>query len=484
MKLCWLLIVCMGIIVITRGTIIYTEEKKDNELIAPLVTLPFNKSLNINEITICLKFYIMGSLDNDYVYLFSTTPQTLSLYVNLIDYQGAVYRGTRAFFFIIPPKAIWPLEWFNFCVTFKNDAHHVVANGKIWNSLPISYNDNESNGDFIENIVIGSFHDGRYTFHGRISELNIWNYTMSIEELQNLTTPCNEFQQQPTILNWNTITKNQISFSNIGAAKFVSEDNSMCNLANQAKFKLYVALFDSEGAKHICKIMNAEMYIPKNNDEYKKIMDDSSKGANIKKIQDQCIDNIILPIYQNDEGEFEYHDRKQLPNQLKWMERQPNGGLYQRCVKMNSKLAIYDSFCHSKACPICIWTENTVFVLKGLCPQSMIEYRYVLRAQTFYRGMLVFHGFKGDYFITYNTNLLTWSIVKHLNMHNQSEPINNDNVIGVLTSQYDGNTPVGLQTWKLNDGICKLQHNQLKFTMVRNKHDILCNILFLFLNQT
>ena len=71
------------IILITRGTIIQTEYGHEKNLSNPLVTLSFFKSVNIDEGTFCLKFYLLKNWGK-YV-IFSTTSglNSFTLYFNM-----------------------------------------------------------------------------------------------------------------------------------------------------------------------------------------------------------------------------------------------------------------------------------------------------------------------------------------------------------------------------------------------------------------
>ena len=121
----------------------------------------------------------------------------------------------------------------------------------------------------------------------------------------------------------------------------------------------------------------------------------------------------------------------------------------------------YDVFCNTKRCPICKWTKNPVFLLKGLCPQSTVEYRYTLRLNELYNGFLAFKGFSKDYNIVYDKSKEIYVLAKSINMKDQNPAINDDKIIGKSTDN-----PIGLQTWRINDGVCN-QTIQLKMTSVR-----------------
>ena len=358
-------------------------------------------------------------------------------------------------------QKVWPFEWFHFCLTYKYDGYDIVTNGKIWVTKPITVKDNALEYYFIEKLSIGSLVTGKYAFVGRISGLNIWNYTMTVDELKTVTTSCSKMQKQPNIVNWSTVNKTQLSIAN---AKYINEDDGMCSAAeNKVKVKLYLALNDYENAKHICNIMRAEMYFPKTKDELTIIHNDSSFSHQYS----QCGDNaLFLPIYLNNHGEWEDLHRKTLSStRLKWHEGEPNGSGRQRCVVTTKEYTFYDVFCYSKFCHICKWDKNPVFFLKGLCPQSNIEYRYVLKINELYHGNLAFKGFSNDYYIVYDISKQTYVLAKSINFEDQNIPIDDDKIIGVSSSG-SNSMSIGVQTWKLNDEMCN-ETIKLKLTSVR-----------------
>ena len=130
-------------IVVTGGIIIQTDHKDEEKLSNPLVTLSFNKSVNINQGTVCLKFYLLGSLGK-YFLLSTTSGRTsFSLYFIMEDNYGFIYFPNKSFLFVMPN--VWPFEWFHFCFAYNIDGYHIVTNGQIWDSrqIPIKQDDLE-----------------------------------------------------------------------------------------------------------------------------------------------------------------------------------------------------------------------------------------------------------------------------------------------------------------------------------------------------
>ena len=445
------------IIFFTGGSIIQFESEHEGNLSFPLVTLSFNKSLNIKEGTFCLKFYLftLGKYN-----LFSTTfgRKTFSLFFAFDENYGFFFLQNRKST-LFSMSNVWPFEWFHFCFTYKNDGFYAVTNGKILDSKAVTVNDDNSEYHFIEKLTIGSLVNGPEIFSGRISGLNIWDHLMTIDELKIITTSCTELQKQPNILKWSRVNEKQLLIGNKNHTKHINENEGMCSTENKVKVALYVALLDYENAKHICDIWNGEIYLPKTKEEFIKMHNDSSTNHDYK----QC-DYVLLPIYYNDQGHWEDNFGQTLTStQLKWADGEPNGNGKQRCVVADINYDFYDTFCSSKRCPICKWIKNPVFYLKGLCPKSNIEHRYVLRINERYQGYLAFKGFSNDYYIVFDINQQRYVLVKSIKLDGRISPIN-DNIIGVSFAESNA-MPIGLQTWEINDGKCN-QTAQLKLTSV------------------
>ena len=211
--------------------------------------------------------------------------------------------------------------------------------------------------------------------------------------------------------------------------------------------------------------MNAELYFPEDKNELTKIRNESSESYYYK----QC-GRVWLPINQNDDGEWVETNSKQVlvSADLPWRPGEPNGAGRQRCVYTTPSFTFVDLFCSSKACPICKWTKNPVFILKGLCSHSKIEYRYVLKINQLYQGNLAFKGFSNNYYIIYDASRQSYILTMLINFDDQKTPIDDDKIIGVsLSSKTNNGKPIGLQTWNINEEICNQQTIQLKLTPVR-----------------
>ena len=89
----------------------------------------------------------------------------------------------------------------------------------------------------------------------------------------------------------------------------------------------------------------------------------------------------------------------------------------------------------------------------------------MLRVDHLIRGSIAFTGFSNDYFIVFDKSQQSFVLVKSIDINDPSESID-DKIIGVPTSITSNDEPIGLQTWRMKDGLCN-QTIQLKLSAVR-----------------
>ena len=160
---------------------------------------------------------------------------------------------------------------------------------------------------------------------------------------------------------------------------------------------------------------------------------------------------IILPFFLTLDGKWLDKDGNGRPEELMWQISEPNGGGLQKCTitdPLRYEYRIVDAFCKGSiafACPMCKWKQNPILLLKGLCPNSDIEYRYVLQIGETHNDMLIFKGFNNLY-ILYEKYLNRWVISKTINTTDAKNIIAKQEVKQA--------TPIGLNNWKVFDDDC------------------------------
>ena len=153
-----------------------------------------------------------------------------------------------------------------------------------------------------------------------------------------------------------------------------------------------------------------------------------------------------------------------------WNSRSPNGGDLEKCTGfVVNDCKYFDCPCNYETCFICAWKDTPVFKLRGLCPNTDIDRKYVLLPEKTFGGNVYFWGLRSNN-ILFNQETNSWQIVKNLT----------DDIFkpgGISTSSLDivgtfhpdrSNThylPVGTHLWNMTEKNCN-KVLQLKLTQV------------------
>ena len=103
-------------------------------------------------------------------------------------------------------------------------------------------------------------------FEGKISELNIWNKPLPIEDLKRVVESCGDLEPSPTLLKWSTVSNNILN----GLIKEKPIEWVCYNTEKKFSpiYKTYQMKTDSNDALGICEGLKAELAYPKFIDEF------------------------------------------------------------------------------------------------------------------------------------------------------------------------------------------------------------------------
>ena len=159
-----------------------------------------------------------------------------------------------------------------------------------------------------------------------------------------------------------------------------------------------------------------------------------------------------------------------------WKTGQPNGRELQKCAGYNLQTSkFWDIDCPLKFCFVCIWEDEPLFHLKGLCKNSQIDTAYVLLPNWTYDDNFVFSGFDSTNIIFSNVND-SWLIVNDTLAEIQKAVESNlaykPKILGKFEpDKFSNQLPIGLKLWELTDEDCR-KNVSLKLTVVSIQ---LCN---------
>ena len=110
---------------------------KDKHLDTPLTTIPVEKTIRGFEVTVCLRFNIFGSFDNQIGFSDKEDFLKFGSWFRLQDDYGFVFLNGKGLIFRIPKGLMRPYSWYHFCFS-KNQTHYSIAvNGNLWISNTI-----------------------------------------------------------------------------------------------------------------------------------------------------------------------------------------------------------------------------------------------------------------------------------------------------------------------------------------------------------
>ena len=161
-----------------------------------------------------------------------------------------------------------------------------------------------------------------------------------------------------------------------------------------------------------------------------------------------------------------------------WKTGQPNGRELQKCAGYDLQTSkFWDLDCPLKSCFVCVWEDEPLFHLKGLCKDSQIDMSYVLLPDQTYDDNFVFSGFDTTNIIfsrVHNSWLIVNDTLAEIKKAVESNLAYEPNVLGKFEPDKFGNQlPIGLKLWELTDEDCR-KNVSLKLTVVSIQ---LCNQL-------
>ena len=141
-----------------------------------------------------------------------------------------------------------------------------------------------------------------------------------------------------------------------------------------------------------------------------------------------------------------------------WSPGQPNGQDLQQCIRFYASTGQFnDESCSHKACFICTWLAEPLFVLRGLCKNTGVDEKYALLPDVSYDEYLFFLGLEFNNII-YSKDTNSWLIVGDLltdliKPEGLKKP---SKIIGTFQpDEFSNQLPIGRHLWNLTTTECK-----------------------------
>jgi hypothetical protein len=296
---------------------------------------------------------------------------------------------------------------------------------------------------------------GSYFFTGQISDLNIWNRSLSHEEILKFSLSCDsDFVEQsnPSILLWPLA-----NFTNIGKSteKSTIHRKNLCQQSTDSKLKSKIVIFPkfstSDFYSQHCKNLNGEPIYPQNDKDIQYLID--SVGSLL--VNNECSGKFWVPFVRSGTiGRSWIYESKKHPGEEHsfsvWMKASLNDTHIQnQCMYFDTTTKQFNSIeCSSSEysnyfCSLCAIDESRfIFNLHIDCATSLREViaNYFLVPQNL-----------GYYFL--GVSGLTKIEPTGVEMSDWQITIVGES--SSLLANMVGNEPFGIKTWSHKFGECK-----------------------------
>ena len=338
-------------------------------------------------------------------------------------------------------------QWNHFCWRVDSNGSNVLfLNGdiehKFNNPLVVIPSKDKSQSVFLigqeQDTLRGHFNQDQ-AFRGRISGLNLWNYTLS-DEIIKLISSCHE-HLEGNVITW---AVNDWTYINVDPKPMNSSD--FCS----KKKELFLFPFRTSlnEAHQICKVHGGNLFAPENeleNNKLKQIVAPSLDKCDPKgKIFGSWLgvtklDKHMVKITSNGTEPlfFTNWDKPPKPTQI--------------CVLFN-KNGFWDlksSFTCSllKACPVCSFDKIPILSWKGTCFESNLDYYWYLAKDE--KHGIFYDGYKGAKLYP-SRDFRKWS------SYMSGDGSFNYNI----ELRHGSGTPVGQRNWNVLDSSCNFDSRE------------------------
>ena len=296
-----------------------------------------------------------------------------------------------------------------------------------------------------EQDVMEGGYDGAQLFNGEISELNMWNYLISEEEIRSLAT-CSSFSEG-NVLSWdkNYFTMNRVDVIDV-------KDNSLfCK--TRKRFFIFPQRRTFRRAKALCNIHGARLALPSSREEEIEIWSIVDKHKKLCLVAPRNIEEgkaVWLGMERKNLNWYvantDNESRTDRVNYTNWDSTKctfedcgrPNIGC--PYIQTNKKwaFALNTGMCSIlELCTVCSFEETPVFTIKGTCSlDTQLDWNYYLVINET-QQISAYDGFKSSQLRDKNG---IWTFKD----------------IGVSAERFSS-IPIGRYRWKYNDRTCPMK---------------------------
>jgi len=282
----------------------------------------------------------------------------------------------------------------------------LLINGNIVIKDVGRHNSSEDKTYFANPIQIGG--NLSQPFTGKVTDFNVWNGPLPDIQLAEFSscTITKMYKENVTMpLQWSLTN---VSLTNNLTKKINVTLEDICSQLLSEKLVLFQMPVTAEQAYIITDHLNGEMYLPRNDAEFRKALLNGWNQRNAS-----CLSSFWVPGVRSKKNYTEWVNRANESETITyhpWYTGQPNGYPTQNCLAA-SKIGYSDADCNDDRCFFILFQKSPIFHLRGKCVlDPSTDNLYVFKFETMAKGMLKFQGFSGLSDISRNFSSLYWNI--------------------------------------------------------------------------
>ena len=414
------------------------------------VTIDNQKDIDLTQgFTVCLRTKHKYLSNSDLV------KNSGTVYIYLGDYKlPSIYVqvGTLSYYTPWPLDRIKfePLVWYSLCLAYTSSKQNILFT--INREVAINHTfmaEKVATFTLKPTHTIGT--SSSDPFVGIITDLNIWNKPLSLQELHYFA-DCNTVDisgpNRDMALRWSDVAGVQ---NQTGVEIIKVDYDEICSNEPQTQWmELFHFRQTINEVDYLCSLLDGRLIYPNTQED----LDHIKALINKSRHAEACKRAVWVPIRRSKDDPTKWIDTgSNEVSFLPWAEDQPNGMGLQDCIVSKDK-GYSDIECTGQYCSFCMTQKYHILNLRGSCSEdSRIDSKYVLFKNE--NEEFIFQGFSGKSFIIGDRHNNAWKLVI------------GELLIGIWKPYL--NFPIGIRDWMITGGYCSQTSNNsvpIKLSMV------------------
>ncbi|XP_068236122.1 uncharacterized protein [Palaemon carinicauda] len=352
-------------------------------------------------------------------------------------HHGFYYNGVRQYGFLNMTNDIGLHQWSHYCHNFHNGEYRAYIHGELAakgpfsvpHKVPLPLKGMITIGQ--EQDLLAGAYDTDQSFRGYISQVNIWNRSLTAEEVRKQAS-CTKSELG------NIFSTDREDVELLGGTTMELVDPSyFCEKA--VEYVIFPEARYMKDSRWTCNRIGYEVYTPHDFDDNVILHNESLRFA------ENCLSNYHLWIGVTDEVEEDVW-RKFTDNSIAETQfelNEPNGGTGENCMLMflpNGRWVDTSCVIQWPACVPCEIARKAPLRLRGFCFSNEAETFYEVLGYTYEKPYL--HGYYG--YMVYKIDDYTWEMFDTTVAE----------VVGILKVPSKDTYPIGRHIWELKRSEC------------------------------